>query len=1320
MDEKIYQEQNLETEERRRTKMTRYAPTPSPLEMEGNMRENINFFTRMWKNYVLASGLTVEDEKTKVAQMMTIIGDGACKIIYKIMDNPESNSVDEILTTLKKKLAPELNVRYERYIFNNLEQSNDESFQQYLMKLKTQIKLCAYKDMEDELLVDKIISSVKDIKLREKLWLEKDLKLEKAIEICKSSEETKKQLEIIESQKENEIRKVEFKNSKNQSKESRLCSYCGQKWHQKLNKCPARLATCHNCKIKGHFASVCRRKKMKEIQDNDNSITDENSIDVIKHNQFKINNKVMSEKGVFVTLKVILKDDSEKNVCFQLDTGACCNVIGEKALNKIFNRKNIELSPCTSILTAINGTRLGVKGKCYIKVRKDEKIHDICFIIVDYDHMPILSYKECANLKLITYSKDVTTIKKVDALNENKSLEKLRNVPNSTKQIIEKYNDVFQGLGRMKGLAEIEIINDRPPVKQSPRRIPIALKEDLKKEIEDMIQQNIITEEPGYTDWISNVTIVKKNNKLRVCLDPTFLNQAIKDTKQQLPTLDEIIPELNKAKIFSTIDAKKGFWQVELTERSSKLTAFWTPFGKFRYLRLPFGLSTAMEIFQKKMLEITNGLKGVHVLADDILVVGYGDNEDDAQKNHDENLEKLLDRLRKENVKLNEEKTNLCKKEIKFYGHVLTSEGVKPDKSKITAIINMPVPCDKEAVQRFLGMVTYLSRYIPNLSNVTEPLRKLVRKEESFIWTKTQEDAYNEIKKIVSEATLLRFFDTKKPVVIQTDSSSFAVGCALMQEGFPVAYASKTLTTTQRNYAQIEKEMLAILFACQRFDQYICGKSDVIIETDHSPLVSIFKKPLLKTPKRLQNMILSLQRYNIMIKYRQGKSMYLADTLSRAPESIQNNEKQMDIYKVTSENIEEYDEISTIEQLKTGIEYDCIYTVDFADKSIQKIAEETRNDDQLQLLKKQIRDGWPQTRKEVPDDIKCYWNYRCELTMEEDIILKQNQILIPRSLRKEYLKKLHMGHMGTELTQRLARQSVFWPNITTEIRELIGSCETCAKFSSKQKKLEMKSHETPNAPFETISMDVFEINMHGQKRKFLITVDHFSDFIEIDELKDMTSRNLILICKRHFSRYGIPKTVISDNGSNFASKEFKEFSKNWCFNHITSSPHYPQSNGKAEASVKIMKKMIKKCMEEGEDFYKMLLVYRNTPNKIGFSPSKRMMGRWLRCDLPNTDKYKILEPEEIKKRIDDNKNRSKIYYDKGAVKRNELQVGQEIWYRKLPQSDEWSKGKIIEDTGNRSFNIETEEGAVLRRNEVFLRPQRTRKIPTRLNDYHLY
>ena len=375
------------------------------------------------------------------------------------------------------------------------------------------------------------------------------------------------------------------------------------------------------------------------------------------------------------------------------------------------------------------------------------------------------------------------------------------------------------------------------------------MKERLKSKLEELTKQGIITKVQEPTAWISNIVTIMKPGKLQLCIDPRDLNKAIKRPKYQMPTLDEILPTLARAKVFTVLDAKDGFHQVKLDEASSYLTTFWTPFGRYRYLRIPFGISSAPEEFQRRMHTALQGLYGVEVIADDILVYGCGETEEESQKDHDANLQQLLQRARDKNLKFNRKKLRLRLPEVTYMGHRLSKHGLSPDPAKVRAIVDMPTPDSKKGVERFLGCLQYLSRFLPQLSDVATPLRQLTEQSAIFTWQTQQDNAFKSLKQMITEAPVLKFCNVKEEATIQCDASEKGLGAVLLQSGQPVAFVSRSLNKAEQNYAQIEKECLAIVFSCECFNQYIHGRDKITVHTDHRPLVPIFTKPVYNAPK---------------------------------------------------------------------------------------------------------------------------------------------------------------------------------------------------------------------------------------------------------------------------------------------------------------------------------------------------------------------------------------------------------------------------------------------------------------------------------------
>ena len=475
------------------------------------------------------------------------------------------------------------------------------------------------------------------------------------------------------------------------------------------------------------------------------------------------------------------------------------------------------------------------------------KRHVLQFNITEDDLAPLLSYSTCIGLGLITIN-DCDSPLNSSGLKDTPSV----SVTTGIADPLEEYKDVFEGLGDLPGEYHI-VTDDRvPPVIHPPRRVPVALRSQIKEKLDEMVASGVLAPVTEPTEWVSSMLVIVKPNKLRICLDPRDLNKAIRREHYQMPTVEEVATRLSQAKKFTVVDAKDGFWQKRLDTESSYKTTFNTPFGRYRWQRMPFGISLAPEVWQRTMHEFVEDLEGVEVIADDFLIAGFGSTDREVNQSLERNEHAFLEKCRLWNLKLNHAKVKRHQTSVKFMGHLLTAQGLMPDPEKIQAILQMPEPEDVTALKRFLGMVTYLAKFMPHLSEMTGPLRRLEDKNVAFQWLEQHFLAMNTIKKFLTEAPVLRYYDVSKPVTVQCDASQSGLGAVLLQEGQPVCYASRALTDTESRYAQIKKEMLAITWACDKFDQYLYGRDTVTVETDHEPLKSVFKKEIHKSPKHLQ------------------------------------------------------------------------------------------------------------------------------------------------------------------------------------------------------------------------------------------------------------------------------------------------------------------------------------------------------------------------------------------------------------------------------------------------------------------------------------
>ena len=1281
--------------------MQHLLPPPDKMIMTGDLAHNWEYFEDSWDNYVKATELKKRGEPVVVATLLSTLGK-QCYLVYKNLPLSDRTKSQDILKALRDYFKPKTNIIYERYLFNSCVQEKNQTFDQFLNKLRELASTCEYDQLNDQLIRDRIVIGIQDGGLRGRLLRHADLTLAKAIDMCHSSEQAANHMSKID--KSDTVNyaarkgKSHPKNKKKQSEQSkgeqgRECKYCGER-HLRGN-CKAYGQECAKCRKKNHLAIVCRSSEAKKDQPkNKGHPKKTHKLHVVEEAQAIAEESddsiytISSGKAqYFVKVAVETPEDTEVNIEFQLDTGATCSTLTMKDYNKI---SSAPLKKSNAKLKLYDNTYIKPVGTVTLRCTTNNVTKRIHFEVVDRAPTSLLSGKACSALKLIQFSEHCLR-HVVCATEENMSRTGL-----SKDSVLTEYSDVFKGLGKLPGLYHIETDPNVKPKQDNPRRVPVSLKAELKSKLESMVNDGVLAKVDKPTAWINSMVVVRKPNKLRICLDPSqTLNKAIIRNRYPTPTIEDVAPRLTKARVFSVADAKDGFTQVELDEPSSLLTTFWTPFGRYRWLRMPFGISSAPEEFQRRLDECLEGLQNIEVIHDDIVCYGSGDTDEEAVKSHDEAFKALLDRCRQKGVKLNKTKLKFKMPSVAYMGHVLSAEGLSPDPEKVKAVMDMPRPTDVQGVQRLLGVVNYLSKFAPQLSTMCEPLRRLTDKNSEFDWLPKHEEALDRVKQLITQAPVLQFYDSSKDVTIECDSSDVGLGAALLQNGHPVAYVSRALTQTERNYAQIEKECLAIVFATERFDHYILGKADVTVLSDHKPLEAIFKKPILTSPKRLQRMRLRLQKYSLKIHYKQGKTMYLSDTLSRAALPISQKESGMPQYVIFQIKQEE----SQRQELEDINEEDTVYV---SDERLYKIRVETGKDTTLQTLMNVVKAGWPNEKPDVPLCIKEYWPYREELTTQNGLLYRGTRIIIPKSMRPEMIERAHAAHMGIQYTNSTAREIMYWPRMSAELADVVQRCSTCQEAQPALPKEPMMTYPIPRHPWECVSSDCFE----HLGTNYVILVDTYSDYIEVAKLPNLTSESLINRIKPMFATHGIPTMLLTDNASYYTSSEFSNFLRDWDIQHVTSSPHHHKSNGKAESAVKIVKGILKKALQSQRDFYKALLEWRNTVTPGGrSSPAQRLMSRRTRSFVPC--KSTELIPRVIENVPEQVKTKRKLaakHHDKSAKSLPQLVVGQPVRAKTHPavQNSSWKSAVVKAQVAPRSYVVDC-NGKQYRRNRVHLR-----------------
>ena len=973
--------------------------------------------------------------------------------------------------------------------------------------------------------------------------------------------------------------------------------------------------------------------------------------------------------------------DGRMGVLCKIDTGADISVMPERIFKKLYPKKSLD--PCSTRLSAYNGTAITTIGQVDLIVTHANVNKLVRFIVTPTKSSTILSRRDAIDLKCVKFlcqdkcshcNSDRPSISVINSFNIQHATKKWRkDLPlgksgDAKEEIKSLFPDLFNGIGRLQNAYRIQLSPDAVPVRHAQRRVPESVKPKIKEELDRLVKEGIIKHVDTPTEWVNSIVCVTKpDGTVRLCLDPKDLNKYIKRQLHYTPTIDDILPDLHDSKFFSVIDAKSGYWNVPLENKSQLLTTFNTPgYGRYCFLRMPFGLISSQDIFQRCMDDLLEDLPKVNPIADDVKIHGCSEIE------HDVLLLETLERCRRAGLNLNYAKCDIKKDSIKFFGNILSTAGMKPDVNKVKAIIDMKPPQNKGEVRSLIGMITFLNRYIPNASSLLEPLRSLIKKDIHFKWTEDHDKILRKVKETVASCHTLSYFDREKATMVQADASMKGLGACLMQEGNPVAFASKSLSSAELNYSNIEREMLGVVFALCRFHQYTYGRPVEVI-SDHKPLESINRKPLSEAPPRLQRMLLKIQQYNYKIIYQPGRTIPVPDCLSRLIDTSRQDPE------VPGMHIKVHEIALT------------------AESKISLIREQLKLDETLCNLRDFIVNGWPESKSEIPASLLCYWSFRDELGYYSGIIMKGTRILIPSSLVPDVLREIHRGHLGIEKCKLRARECVFWPTMNKDITDVVSKCDVCQTNALPQhNEYKLSMQQDSHYPLQYVGMDIFEYKQHN----YLLIADYYSSYPWIRKLSNISTQKVVDACKSVFNEFGYPQQIHTDSGTQFLSCEFRAFLQDHNVTYSASSPYYHQSNGKAERFVQTIKQLLKKSDEQCS-VAEAMLIYRSTPlsqNKM--SPGELMFGRKLATNLVCAPTLSQKDKFDSDPPTSNPTSRFPTYYTNDLV----------FVYNTITKS--WDKGRVIRNTEQpHQYEVMLSNGRTCLRNHCHLKPDKTAMTP---------
>ena len=887
------------------------------------------------------------------------------------------------------------------------------------------------------------------------------------------------------------------------------------------------------------------------------------------------------------------------------------NNYDEAIINYTELRKGVELP--SAIINIKNGTALTTVTNANdheVKISLSQPIHVEKFEVNELHYYE----EDDSALNCSTTLENLKTKLNLEHLN-----------PEEKKKILalcHEYKDIFYcdgiALSFANSIKHHIRTKDDIPIYTKNYRQPPTYKEEVNQQVNAMLEQGIIR--PSSSPWSSPVHLVPKKmdksgkQKWRMVIDYRKLNEKTINDKYPLPNIADILDKLGKSQYFSTLDLCSGFHQIELHEEDTQKTAFNTNAGHYEFKRMPFGLTNAPATFQRVMDNVLRGIQNEKcaVYLDDIIIFST------SLQEHIERLKAVFDRLRKSNFKIQLDKCEFLSKEVAYLGHIITPEGVKPNPDKIKAVLKYPIPKTPKEIKAFLGLVGYYRRFIKDFAKLTKPLTRCLKKGAKIEITEDYKVAVEKCKQILVNHPILTYPDFSKPFILTTDASNVALGAVLSQgpigQDKPIAYASRTLSSTEQKYTTIEKELLAIIFATKYFRPYLYSRK-FYIYTDHRPLVWLFN---LKDPNsKLTRWRLRLQEYDYEIIYKKGIQNSNADALSRVQINIMQTE---DADETNSMMVNVDDELdNVIHDLETGQDKEpeppeqivgtrhtnqedeprevipilneaidnktnqiIVKTVLAGKMQIKITKEEDRNISNVIMPQDNNEGEILEFLKEYTIPKKKYFIYFDKEAMYKKFCRVYTEHFNdegPKLIRcttrittindteeqQQIIENYHQGktnHRGITETLKHLQRLYYWKNMKKSVSEYINNCNLCKtnKYERNPPNIPMMLTDTSDKPFQHIHADTFTISGGN----FVTLVDSFSKLGQAIRISSKNATEIANALIEYFTYYGTPDKITVDNGAEFKNETVQQLLEAHKIKAHFITPKNPQSNGMVE------------------------------------------------------------------------------------------------------------------------------------------------------------